>query len=378
MKSAFQRFNRKVTIESVLKSLGLASIIGFTVIFVIALICWLTGFKYVVVLSLSIGIAAIAAFTPLFYFRKFRPTAKKIAAKVDALGLEERLITMTELENDDSYIAMRQRQDALEKLAYVNEKCVKMRFSKRSIVAFAAAAAFGISVLTVSGLSASGLLPGFSDILDPANAETLYAVDYEVEGEGIIEGDANQLVLAGDSTEIVIAVPDDGWIFVGWDDGYEDPVRRDDDIQEDLLFIAIFEKLGYGNNGDGDPNGQPSEDGESSEGDDGDQDSEGSDGDQSDDSQDKDSSQPEDSDSPQKPDDNDEDNDSDSTPSDPNDENPDKASGQFVDNNKIIDDNIFYGDVLDQYRDLAMWLLENDDTLTEEDKEMIRNYFGII
>lgn len=375
MISAFKRFNRKITAESILKSVGVACIIGFTTMFVVALVSWLTGFDYGLVLSLVLGLAAIGAAAPLFYIKKFRPTAMKIAAKVDALGLEERLITMTELENDESYIAKRQREDALQKLAYVKEKSVKMHFSARGIAAVAVAVVFGISMTTVSGLAAAGLIPSFDDIIDPVDAETLYAVDYEVEGEGIIEGDANQLVLAGDDTTIVIAVADDGWIFVGWDDGYEDPVRYDADIQEDMLFIAIFQQLGGGAGGDGDPNGEPSDeegDGDSS---DGEQD-DGENGENSDSDETQDN--PQNGENSDKPKDDDYDENNDSDPSDPNEDSEHKASGSFMDNNKIIDNNIFYGDVLDQYRDWAMELLENDDTLSEEDKEMIRNYFDII
>ena len=368
MNTAFRRFNRKVTAESVLKSLGLAAVIGFSTVFVVALICWLTGFKYAVALSLSVGAAVIAVTAPLFYFRKFRPTAKKIAAKVDALGLEERLITMTELENDTSYIAMRQRQDALEKLAYVNEKYLKMRFSKRAVAAFSVAVVFGISMLTVSGLSAAGLIPGLNDIFDTVNAETLVAVDYDVEGEGMIDGDINQLLLVGEDASVVIAVADDGWMFVGWDDGYEDPVRCDKNVTEDQLHIAIFEQLG-GNgkgNGDGNPDGEPGEESENGE--------EGEKGDSSNDSAQQDQ---QDSSDPGDPEDQNQDQNSDANP-DLSDEEGDGAGGQYKDNNKILDNNTFYEDVLDQFVDLAKDQMENNDDLTDEDREMIDNYFGTI
>lgn len=368
MKSAFQRFNRKVTTESILKTLGLAFAIGFTVTFVVALVCWLTGYSHSVVLSLCLGLAAAASAAPLLYFRKFRPTAMKIAAKVDAMGLEERLITMTELENDTSYIAMRQRQDALEKLAYVNERSMKMNISRRAVAALSVAAVFGVSMTTVAGLASAGLMPGLPDIIDPVNAETYIAVDYEVEGDGVIEGEANQLILSGDKTEIVIAVPEDGWAFVGWDDGYEDPVRFDENVTEDKLFVAIFKELSSG--GDGDPNGEPGEGGE------GEGEGEG----EGDPSQDGDSSQNGDPDSPPDASDRDEEGGDQGSDGDSSDENSDNrpGSGQYVDNNKIIDNNTYYGDVLDQYKGDAMDYIDNDDSLSEEDKEMIKNYFGTI
>lgn len=101
-------------------------------------------------------VAAIAAFVPIFYYKKFRPTTKDVARRIDRLGLEERIITMTELEKDESYIAMRQREDAKRKLGAVDAKQIRFRFSTAAAVVAAICAVLGVSMTTVTDLERAG------------------------------------------------------------------------------------------------------------------------------------------------------------------------------------------------------------------------------
>ena len=64
------------------------------------------------------GVLTFSAVLPLLYFLRFRPTERKTAREVDRLGLEERTVTMLELENDDSFIARRQRDDGKRSCAF--------------------------------------------------------------------------------------------------------------------------------------------------------------------------------------------------------------------------------------------------------------------
>ena len=66
------------------------------------------------------------------------------------------------------------------------------------------------------------------------------SVTYAVEGGGTIYANDTQLIKNGSNTEAVTAVADDGWVFIGWDDGYENPTRSDKNITEDTVFTAIF------------------------------------------------------------------------------------------------------------------------------------------
>ena len=65
-------------------------------------------------------------------------------------------------------------------------------------------------------------------------------VTYAVDGGGMIYTNDTQLIEKGASTESVTAVANDGWVFIGWDDGNENPTRMDKSITEDTVFTAIF------------------------------------------------------------------------------------------------------------------------------------------
>lgn len=66
----------------------------------------------------SIIIAAVlfVVVTLLCYFLGLRPKKKAVLARIDALGLQERIITMEELKWSDTVVAKKQRQDAKEHL----------------------------------------------------------------------------------------------------------------------------------------------------------------------------------------------------------------------------------------------------------------------
>ncbi|MCH5164703.1 MAG: hypothetical protein J1F36_06790, partial [Clostridiales bacterium] len=120
-KKLFDKYYSRLAREAMLKAFIIGFIAGFAVNIVIAFVTlFFTDFKLWFVVALGAGIIVTAITALLLYFKAFKPTTKKIASRIDSLGLEERLITMTELENDESYIAMRQREDAKAKLNEVN------------------------------------------------------------------------------------------------------------------------------------------------------------------------------------------------------------------------------------------------------------------
>ena len=131
-KKIFEKYYSRLALEGFLKALILGLIFGFAAEFIVAFATWMASYNGLWI-SIAAGVAVAAGMTALFYFKKFRPTAKQIAKRVDRLGLEERLITMTELEGDDSYIALRQREDAQKKMREVEAKEIKLRLSKLAI-----------------------------------------------------------------------------------------------------------------------------------------------------------------------------------------------------------------------------------------------------
>lgn len=68
-----------------------------------------------------------------------------------------------------------------------------------------------------------------------------FSAMYSVQGNGRIEGSANQLVVHLEDAETVTAVPDTGYTFVGWSDGVKTATRTDTYVRESFEVTAIFE-----------------------------------------------------------------------------------------------------------------------------------------
>ena len=126
----FKKYYLKLIYEGIIKAAVCGLIVGFAVSIipaVITLIANLVGKPQNEGLWISIGsgLIAFALSTPLFYFLLFKPKNKQIAERVDRLGLDERVITMFELEKDGSYIALKQREDAKRTLS-ANQRPLKI------------------------------------------------------------------------------------------------------------------------------------------------------------------------------------------------------------------------------------------------------------
>ena len=112
-KNMFRKYRKRLVAEGVAKSLIFGLLVGFAANIVIATVSCFVKVEGLWLISIGLLLVGTLISAPIFYFAKFRPTTKQIAARVDRrLGLEERTITMLVLENDDTYIAMRQREDA--------------------------------------------------------------------------------------------------------------------------------------------------------------------------------------------------------------------------------------------------------------------------
>ena len=72
-----------------------------------------------------------------------------------------------------------------------------------------------------------------------------YTLRYLTDGNGRIEGKAEQAVNYCESGESVTAVPNVGYKFVSWSDGITTPERQDKNITTDKTVIAEFEKIVY-------------------------------------------------------------------------------------------------------------------------------------
>lgn len=367
----FKKYYNKLLVEGLLKSLVCGLAIGFAVMFAVAIGIWFTTLPVValVLIPLGSGFAVTAACTAAFYFTLFRPTTDKMAKRLDSLGLEERLITMLELENDQSYIAMRQREDARQQLNRVSAKTFKFRFNKAPIIVASISCALAVGMTTVAGMSGAGLIERGMDFVDDMTGENdpvYYTVGYEVMGidqnnmvifdeSGLIDGDIEQIISQGDDGSEVFAVADDGWAFAAWivyvrdKDGNEvesyqdevnvEPVRTETAVMNNMRIVAVFQEVGEGE-GEG-----------------------GGDGD---------------SDEPQ-------DNDNSNAPSggetppdgDPS-NNSTGGSAPILDNNMIIDNETYYRTILGDYYDIIMQYISEGKDIPADLKAIIELYYGII
>ena len=350
-KQVFEQYYSRLAKEGVLKALFCGLIVGFAVDFVLAFITWFFGYEWGLWVSLGAGIVCAVGATLLFYYKKFRPTTQQIARRVDRLGLEERLITMFELENDDSYIAMRQREDAKASLRELEGKKLKLAFSNAIIVVMAFMAIIGLSMTTVTTLAAEGIISSGMELLFPPEADQYFEIKYRASGEGgTILGTTEQVVLKGEKTSAVFAFAGDGYVFSHWEDGSINPVRVDtaeantvytayfvlfeDVLPGDVLTDEpddIFGQEGNGSGGPGNPNGGDGFPGMPSESE------QNGDGDEN-----------------------------------------DGAGGRYEESNQVIDGDTFYQDVYQDYFEQVMERIRNGEELTEEEKQFIEDYFGTV
>lgn len=242
-RNVFNKFYGKLAREGLLKSLMVSASIAFVVAGLCAFATWFLGINaFWISLGIIGGLTLIL--TPIFYFKKFRPTTKSIAKRLDSLGLEERILTMSELTSDDSYIAMKQREDAEEALKKVQPKSLKYAISWVTIVCLSVATVFTGAGMTVNSLAANGIIADGGKIIEdlkPDPPEVFYtlkyvAIDYKtlvmygaiVESDGgMFDGNEEQLVAKGEDGEAILALADGDYSFVGWLDGTSDPYRVD-------------------------------------------------------------------------------------------------------------------------------------------------------
>ena len=258
-REVFKKYRAKLEREGIITSIVCSLAIGFVVVFALAFTFWMKEIKGLWICAVA-GIAVTAAFTPLFYFKKFRPDTKEIARRLDNQGLDERMITMTEFAAEDSYIAKLQREDAAVSLKKNEEEGNKIRFrlaggkkcGKAIALTTGTTGVIGIAMSVILGLTIMGTLPSGNRLVHGEEQPVRYMVSY-MEGDGyVIVGEADQIVEEGESTsEITAVAAEEGWAFVQWSDMQPDdpnniPTRHEENVTEDKVIFAIFIQVEYG------------------------------------------------------------------------------------------------------------------------------------
>ncbi len=256
IKKLFSKHMKRLQFEAALKSALIGLVAGFAAAFVFAVVDTFFGFKLLYVDFIILAAVTALVALPVYFF-KLRPDEKTVARRLDLTGLEERVITMNELKDDDSYMAKRQREDALSVINSLSAAVLSIAVSVPLIVAVAVsgvlAAGATVSSMTIKTPVAQLII----DATTPYNEKYVTAT-YEVEGEGYITGDVFQELLKGDDAQEVTAYAETGWVFAGWSDGLTTPSRTDRDIDEDIEVYAIFMEVEESL--DGDPDADPSTD----------------------------------------------------------------------------------------------------------------------
>lgn len=407
----FKKYYKKIGRESILKALLCGLTIGFSLMFVCIAASWLAGFKAGIYIGLGLFVAATAIATPLFYTFRFRPTTKKIAQRIDTLGLEERILTMAELENDDSFIAMKQREDAMKAMKSVSSEMLKIAVSVPLIAAVAISATLGTGMTVAAAVAPDG----GKHFVDGLKEKHTYEITYTVEGKGwvidftkkenaaliaavdakneqtkidlangkevtedetlpdtfrtrlgivytVIDETAQAtMVLDGANYEDttytfevtegdefgvkLMALPQKGYVFVGWSDGVTSPYREDMEATATKTVTATFEKVtDWVNGGKGDGQDQGEEPGDEDSGNGSSSSAgEGSDGD-----------------------------------GNPNTGNSGGEGAKASPANQIINGETYYGDVFEEaYREM-LERMKNNNSLSEAEKKAISDYLDSI
>lgn len=372
-KSFFQKHHKRLVTEAILRAALCGLLVGSCASFLAALAAWyydFGGILFTVAVGLGFGLVTAV----VLYFAKFKPSVEELAYRVDRLGLEERMITMLQLQQDDSVMARLQRENAQEHLKDVEDRKLRMRLPKVVSTLAVVALVLAVGMNAVVALAEGDILPPGAEVLNPEDPMAEYLEITYMAGEGgEIEGETNQLLLPGEDALPVVAVAEDGWVFVGWDDGAKNPERQDKNVTSGALYTATFEEIGE--DGDADGESEPGQDGNS--GNEGDQaqdipaggdsntntDNAGEAGNQGSgqgsDASNQGGSQGEGQEQGEGK----------------GDGKGEGAGGKWDDANKFIDGKQYYREQLDYYYELAKQIFEENGEIPPELREFFENYF---
>lgn len=200
-KKKIRQFRSRIKTEAGIRAgtVGLAA--GLFTLAVILLYGRLRLQKLIVIEAVSVATLIFLVVGLLSYLLWFRPKKKEVLARIDSLGLEERIITMEELKQDESVIAKKQRQDAKEHLAELDVKILKPQLYIKPLL-------WCLALAIVAGLLIALPFPERkTDELAEQNAQEMELVDEMITAlREIIERSESKEEHKAELTEIVDAL----------------------------------------------------------------------------------------------------------------------------------------------------------------------------
>lgn len=250
MEEIFFKYRKRLAHIAFFKSVILGLVLSLFALGAAALILWAarTALPIVIGVTAGAGAAVFLVSVPLLYYKRFRPTDREVARRLDSLGFDERYITMYEFKNDPSGMAAIQREDACARLSAIPESALKFSLALPIVILLVSGALFAAGATTVSVLAADRTV--WTEEAPAVPAVQTHIVTYRVweEGTGRIEGELVQEVEEGGYTSAVCAVAADGYGFAAWVDENKAPLangnnpRSEVNVRGDMTVYALFEK----------------------------------------------------------------------------------------------------------------------------------------
>lgn len=219
------KYEKKLKIEAMIFSLIIGLMMGFLAGFSVSVILYFFKTSNLLAIILVTILSFIVTTILIYLFKK--PTPKHAAQRIDALGLEERVITMMELEDKDSEMIKLQRVDAKAKLKTIEVKHLKFKSFTKGI----------ISLCLVMFISVLGIILLNQRVY--AKYQKTYTITFDSNGGTVVD---SQTVVGGSKINAPKNPKKEGFDFYYWyEKNINDPFNFDVLVEKDYTLTARWE-----------------------------------------------------------------------------------------------------------------------------------------
>ena len=223
------KFHKRLIKEARIKSVMSGAIIGLLAMISLSIIFYFTKFNGLWI-SLVVGLFTTSLATFLFRKYTYKTSLKITARKLDALGLEERVVTMLDYAHDDHMISKVQRKTAEEKLVKVPTKSLKFTKLVKLTVTLSILLVLAILSLTISTVEAH----------QKDNPPIVQIPDEKSEEDKLIEKMIEDLRRIVNQANVSQLLKDDLHMLI---DDLEQKVKLDDTLNKKIARIEETRRL---------------------------------------------------------------------------------------------------------------------------------------